>query len=320
VEKVFRNISGLPYDLPIPFEVANIGHLEKLLVDLITMKIEDPHQFKQKQDSNRNFMKMYWNPIKMVSYFETLYDLYLNENSNPYAGLRYSSDLQRVRENRNLSAAGYRRNKVQVAKELKLDSLKFIGEGKEALLLALGPSAGTIDLNKYSKCDIFSCNFYYKKFGIDIVKYWFCIDSVAFRQAISEINKDAVVFANYPIKNVIPFVNNRVWLCDNEKLLNKYFNSNIEFERPLTVATVMLAMAIYMQYNPIYITGVDLSLEKSHNNYCYKDVFYNAKFRDFHSNYKWIIKEFKKLKHEADVRGIKIIDLNERRDKNLKVF
>lgn len=322
VEKVFRNISELPYDMPIPFEISNIAGLEEKLKYLIDLKFYDPVEFDYLQKSNRNFMEMYWHPSNMVKYFEKLYDKYSYENSNPYSHLRYSNNLNRVRNDRLESKNLYDNIPLQSIQNIKnINIIKNSGNGKEALILALGPSVENVDLSKYfDKCDIFSCNYYYKKFDKNIIDYWCCIDGGAFRYAVNEIDNEAIVFANYPVKDCIEFPNSRIWLCENIKELKEYFKSNIEFERPFTVATIMLAMAIYMNYNKIYLIGVDLSLEKTAKNYCYDDSKFNSKFRDFRYNYKWIIKEFKKLNHEADIRGIKIVNLDPNPYKNLKVF
>ena len=319
VKKVIKDVSGCGDD--IPFESCNIKQLYEVLTFLIKLWYEKNEAFRNLQKLSREWMENYWNPAKMVSHFEDIYDKYTETCSNPYEGLRYSSQLDRVRQDRNITKEQY----CPDTNALKLPNLKskLRVKNKPALILGMGPSVNRVDgIEDYLwNSTVFTCNYYFKKFGNIPVDFWCCIDAGVLKNAVNEIDKDAIVVANYPV-TYTPFSNSRLWLQDNLDVLNKEFKTGIEIERPFTVATIMLMMAIYFDCNPIYITGVDLSLNKSDNNYCYSadcDKHYNSKFRPFTNNYRWIIKEFKKLKKEAEIRSIKVYNLDSE-SKNFNVF
>ncbi len=201
-----------------------------------------------------------------------------------------------------------------------ITEFKNIHKDKSALILGLGNSVNKIDIDYYLQNNIiFACNYFYLKFPDLKPSYWCCIDSKVFKDVDATKILKSIKICNYPIYYVGFKNNNIIWLTDNLDEYDKEFKSSIEIERPYTVATIMLMNAIYMGCNPIYIIGVDLPLEKTDNNYCYKNKKFNDKFRSFKTNYKFIIKEFKKLKHEADLRGITIYNLDPEPE-NFKVF
>lgn len=306
VEDVFRNISDYK-EYELPFDVVNINLLYDRLCKIIQHKFINLNNFKYWQKNSRDFMENYWHPAKMIKWYEKKYDEMLGLCSNPYEGLRYSSDLERVRKDRNKVKKQYNKGYVLVG------SLKDEHKNKPALILGMGNSVNKVDLTKHFENDIvFACNYYFKKFPNLNPDVWSCIDSSAFRDIMSKnvIPKETTIIANYPVSYVDVKNDHVFWLTNNLIEYNENFKSKIEIERPYTVATIMLMNAIYMGCNPIYIVGIDLSLSKSDSNYCYNDKAYNNKFRPFNNNYLWIMKEFKKLRHEAEIRGIKIYNLD----------
>ena len=121
----------------------------------------------------------------------------------------------------------------------------------------------------------------------------------------------------------MPIKNPHLWIHETQEEIRQELRlPDLDLERPCTVAIAMLAFALYMGYEEVMITGVDLSRISTGENYAYSqkaDSKDNLNFVPFIHNYKYIISQFKLLKEAADRRGTKVNVLKTIPD-NFQVF
>lgn len=231
---------------------------------------------------------------------------------NPWAELGASSNIDRVREKRAKSLMKFDAREKE--KEIPTSTLKGKFEGKPALVMGSGPSVNRIDIkrfiDRYNPLK-FNCNYWYRGFN-HRPDYWFGIDTKCFRECIGHLNADVPIVTNPPSR-YRKTIHKRTWACRSKSAFDAYFTYSYELERPYSVANIMTLYSIFMGCNPIYIIGVDLSTVKTENNYFYSGTnnkSYSLRFRDFSSNYKFIIEEFENMKRDSKRLGIRIYNLD----------
>lgn len=214
-------------------------------------------------------------------------------------------------------------------------------KGKKGIVLGLGPSAKKYlkqirHLENNDEYIIISCNTIDEMSDI-IPDYWVLASSVdtiqSMHQRINKCPKTTVVYADSvdmtpkeKVKsllsvNYIPYdqrhfdnKNCPVGYCCNhreedrltiQELLKKYTNYNLHYSTSHTVANHMLALAILLGLNPIYITGVDLDYRLGYlDNKTHNDDHFDVWLHE-------IISDFKTQNDSANNVGVKIINLSD---------
>ena len=319
VSKIICNIANCSTS-DLPWVNTHINKLGEELARLIELKLTDKNKFKEYSKRSRRWMKEHWHPEKLSKrYFEKAYNKFSNntqENTDsPWAGLVLSRDINKVRQMRNKVYSVYDYN--QKANEANISWFKDKHKGRSAFIMGNGPSVKRIDVDGFVRKNnpiVFNCNYYFK--GDIKIKpnYWACIDTNVFFEVVKKyLLEDIIVIANPPTR-FLQFRHSRLWISRAKEEFDKFFNHEYELERPCTVATIMTLYAMYMGCNPINIIGVDLSLDKTSNNYFYsgqgKNEVYNSRFRDFSRNINFILKEFWYMKEDAKEKGIGIFNLD----------
>jgi hypothetical protein len=305
----------------IPWVNCSIPSLEIAIIEYINLRLFHKERFLDLRRKIREWMEKYWSPSIMAKKFTDLYEEKLGIKDDPWRGLSFSSDIFKVRSIRSVIYNGY--TVKEKDKEVFIETFHNIYKGRPILIMGNGPSAVKFNTNKFVKKYnpiLFNCNFYFKGFKKK-PHYWFCIDSTCLKEAIIDVPKDINIFINTPTQ-FIEMSNPRTFISNARHVINESFKfAPYEIERPYTVALLMTLLSLYMGGSPIFIIGVDLPTEKGANNYLYSEKFpeHNSKFRDFSNNFFHIRREFKLLKQEAEIRGIKIYNLDPKSE-NLDMF
>jgi hypothetical protein len=215
--------------------------------------------------------------------------------------------------------------------ELTLNELIGRHEEKPGIVIGLGPSLkdyqNQIDELKTAKPDdliLLTCNEWDKKTILSCTDYWcFANNEVTVKSMASRINARPPLGVLYsvsidstsPAKLEVPYLpyhsrdpKNIPWAPDDgvriQTELKRLSNFEKEYGSGATVVLHMLALAILMGCNPIYIVGVDLS-----DTYVYVDGSkrLNASWSAYVDN---ILLDLKIITESAKKMGIDIFNLN----------
>ena len=307
MQNLIKKITG---SNELPWINSTIENLYQTLEDAMRLFYDNINEFQRKRSVIREWVETYWNPQDICEEYSSIYYNELNIDTNPWANLTVSGNLEKVRELRANAHKQYDGKK----KALFFKKLEGYGRGKKVLLLGNGRSIDKVDLNKKieSVDEVFTCNYFFNlKHKIDPT-FWFCVDNGAIAEGINNVSLDTKIVAQPPM-NYIDIPHDIIWIDKNIDVLNKHFSFKYEIERAHTVAEIMMLYAMYMRFDEIYTLGIDLNIDKKANNYAYKnnvDANYHNKFRPFNVNYNAIIKEFRLMKEEARMLGIKIRNLD----------
>ena len=165
----------------------------------------------------------------------------------------------------------------------KLMSLKDSCVGKKAIVMGLGPSLLEIDKKKFSDKDTIKivCNSFYRvsNFFVDdfVPDFWCGANSYEWLEEPYEycIENNITPFITIPKKSelekFISFGDQLgsspiVWLWEHkifQQMLAKKYGIESTYTHCNTITNHMIAFALWLGCNPIYVTGFDMSYAKS---------------------------------------------------------
>jgi len=171
-------------------------------------------------------------------------------------------------------------------------SLRDVGKGKTAIMLATGPSIKSQDLSLLEGYDCFSCSNFYMHRDIGVIRprfHFFApwhvpVDEKDYidwlRDADNMLPSDVSIFLGYSDKKKVEgagvFCDRAVHYIFNMGYASRSsFNLLRPINGPATAALMILPVLLYMGYNEIYLVGCDHNVLRDYG--CTLSNFYDLK-------------------------------------------